>query len=147
MAEALERDPKSSDLQSKALAEYKTVLRRVLDNRPSGTRRRLAEQLGKNRSFISQISNPAYSTPIPVQYVEQIIRLCHFSPGERSAFLDAYTRAHPRRAKGLSDHPETRQLTLSVPDLGDPDLNAAYDHLIMELAERIGRLMLATKTE
>ena len=48
-----------------ALVEYKRVLEEVLNNRPSGTRMRLATALGKNRSFISQISNPLYPTPIP----------------------------------------------------------------------------------
>src|SRR5689334_3844593 len=41
-----------------AVGAYKTVLQRVLDARPSGTRHRLAIALGKNRSFISQIANP-----------------------------------------------------------------------------------------
>ena len=42
------------------------------DNRPSGTRQRLAGALGKNRSFVSQIANPAYPVPIPVQHLETI---------------------------------------------------------------------------
>ena len=43
-----------------AMAEYKGILQRLLDNRPSGTRQRLAHALGKNRSFITQITNPSY---------------------------------------------------------------------------------------
>jgi hypothetical protein len=46
------------------VAEYKRILQRVLENRPSGTRQRLATALGTNRSFVSQIANPAYTTPI-----------------------------------------------------------------------------------
>ena len=65
------------------LARYKTILRQVLDNRPSGTRQRLAEALGKNRSFISQIVNPAYMTPIPAQHLETIFQICHVTPIER----------------------------------------------------------------
>jgi len=42
------------------IAAYKAILRDVLDKRPSGMRQRLAEALGKNRSFITQIANPAY---------------------------------------------------------------------------------------
>jgi hypothetical protein len=34
----------------KNVAEYKIILRKVLDNRPSGTRLKLAAALGKNRS-------------------------------------------------------------------------------------------------
>ena len=68
---------------SKALAEYKTILRRVLDSRPSGTRQRLAEALGKNRSFISQISNPAYSTPIPASTSNTSSNCATFRPARR----------------------------------------------------------------
>jgi hypothetical protein len=42
-----------------AVARYKAILQRVIANRPSGTRQRLAGSFGKNRSFVSQISNPA----------------------------------------------------------------------------------------
>ena len=37
------------------------ILRNVLDRRPSGTRQRLANALGKNRSFVSQISQSGLS--------------------------------------------------------------------------------------
>ena len=43
---------------SAAVAAYKRILADVLDRRPSGTRQRLAAALGKNRSFVSQITNP-----------------------------------------------------------------------------------------
>lgn len=39
-------DPASSE--PSPLAAYKSILRAVIDNRPSGTRQRLAEALGKN---------------------------------------------------------------------------------------------------
>ena len=35
---------------------------------PSGTRQRLAAALGKNRSFVTQITSPAYATPIPARH-------------------------------------------------------------------------------
>ena len=35
------------------VADYKRILAKVLDNRPSGTRQKLATALGKNRSFVS----------------------------------------------------------------------------------------------
>ena len=41
------------------VAEYKRILLRVLDLRPSGMRQRLADALGANRSFVSEITNPA----------------------------------------------------------------------------------------
>ncbi|MEA2876627.1 MAG: hypothetical protein QOF14_1823, partial [Hyphomicrobiales bacterium] len=40
------------------VTSYKAILRRALDNRPSGTRLKLAAALGKNRSFVTQITNP-----------------------------------------------------------------------------------------
>ena len=43
------------------VADYKVILRRVLDNRPSGTRLKLAAALGKNRSTASPESpSPTY---------------------------------------------------------------------------------------
>ncbi len=44
------------------IAAYKAILRDVLDRRPSGMRQRLAEALGKNRSFITQIAAGARQT-------------------------------------------------------------------------------------
>ncbi len=58
-------------------------------------RQRLAEAIGKNRSFVSQISNPAYEVPIPARHVGLIFEICLFSPQQRAAFLKAYSRAHP----------------------------------------------------
>ena len=54
------------------VAEYKRLLQRVLENRPSGTRQRLATALGTNRSFVSQMTNPAYAMPVPSQHLDTI---------------------------------------------------------------------------
>jgi hypothetical protein len=69
-----------------AVGAYKAVLKRVLDTRPSGTRHRLAIALGKNRSFISQIGNPVYAVPIPMQHVDTIFEICHFTAADRREF-------------------------------------------------------------
>ncbi len=66
------RGPRDSNV-----ADYKVILRRVLDNRPSGTRLKLAAALGKNRSFVTQITNPAYLVPIPAK----VWRRAHGIPG------------------------------------------------------------------
>lgn len=124
-----------------AVADYKLVLRAVLDNRPSGTRQRLAEAIGKNRSFISQISNPNYPTPIPAEHVERILDLCHFSARERQRFLDAYQRAHPRRFRNVASGEAIRAVTLSVPDLGSEEKNRELDQMLGEFARRIARLI------
>jgi len=62
------------------VADYKVILRRVLDNRPSGTRLKLAAALGKNRSFVTQITNPAYLVPIPAKHVAIIFEVAICPP-------------------------------------------------------------------
>jgi hypothetical protein len=123
------------------IVEYKSLLRDVIDRRPSGTRRRLADAIGKNPSFISQITNPAYPTPIPAGDVETILELCHFSPEERSHFLDAYAKAHPRRVSGARGRPVSRSLKLTVPDLGTAGRNAEFDRAVQDFIARLGRVM------
>ena len=119
------------------VAAYKLVLKRVLDNRPSGMRHRLAKALGKNRSFISQMANPTYSTPAPAQHLDIIFELCHFSKAERAEFLAAYVRAHPRRLNVVRPAPRTRKITLVVPDLHDVGRNATVDRMIADLMRHI----------
>jgi hypothetical protein len=128
--------------EGSAVAEYKRILARVLENRPSGTRQRLAVALGKNRSFVSQIANAAYSTPIPVQHLDLIFEICLFPAGDRKSFLEAYDRAHPgklARTKHRKDH-RLRPVTVYVPDLEDEAKNHALDRLLADMATRIGKL-------
>jgi hypothetical protein len=121
------------------VADYKTILRQVLDNRPSGTRLKLAAALGKNRSFISQITNPAYLVPIPAKHVAIIFEVCHLSATERAAFLKAYGRAHPGRLRAPHREAHTRTITLTVPDLGDDKKNRALEQLVVDFAARLAR--------
>ena len=123
-----------------AVAGYKEILKRVLDNRPSGTRLRLAAALGKNRSFISQIASPTYSIPIPAQHLDTIFHVCHFLADEQRAVLDAYHRAHPNRRQRLSEVPRTRTISVTVPDLGDKRRNRAVDEAVTDFAHRLARL-------
>jgi hypothetical protein len=125
-----------------AVAEYKHILARVLENRPSGTRQRLAVALGKNRSFVSQIANPSYSTPIPAQHLDLIFEICLFPAGERQKFLEAYGRAHPgklERTRHRKEH-RLRPVTVYVPDLENEAKNHALDRLLADIAARIGKL-------
>lgn len=125
-----------------AVAEYKRVLQQVLENRPSGTRRSLAEALGKHRSFISQITNPNYSVPIPARHIETIFEICHFLGNEKAQFLDAYARAHSQRIPASSpSEPRWRELVLRVPDMRDRAMNRQIDDLLKETVLRIGRLV------
>jgi hypothetical protein len=125
------------------IAAYKRILQDVLNRRPSGMRQRLAEALGKNRSFITQISNPAYQTPIPVQHLHRIIEICHFSAQERDQLLHAYNQAHPRRLLMLQEREKNRRLTITLPDLGSDSKNRRLDTLLGEFADKIARLLLA----
>ncbi len=117
--------------------QYKILLRRILENRPSGTRLRLAQALGKNRSFVSQISNPAYATPIPAPHLKVIFEICHFSPDQRRAFLEAYGRAHPRRLARAQARAQMRRLTLPLPDLGSVSRNEQLDRLLINFVEGV----------
>jgi hypothetical protein len=127
--------------EPEAVVEYKTILKRVLENRPSGTRQRLAKALGKNRSFISQISNPAYPVPIPVQHLETMFELCHFSLADRGDFLAAYRRAHPRRLVVVHTSQRTRIVSLAVPDLGDAKRNSAVDAMVADFVRRLRKFV------
>src|SRR6478736_2748597 len=93
-----------------AIIAYKSILTQIIDNRPSGTRQRLATELGKHRSFVTQITSPTYATPF---------RVCHFSAAEQERFLGAYQNAHPGRLPEPGPAERLRHLSLMVPDLGD----------------------------
>jgi hypothetical protein len=120
-----------------AVAEYKRIFKEVLDSRPSGMRLRLAHAMGKNRSFVSQISNPTYPVPIPVQHLNTIFDVCHFPPLTKAAFLQAYARAHPRRVGRLDEMPRERTVMLHVPNLGSAKRNGQLDVLMQEFARRL----------
>jgi hypothetical protein len=126
---------------SAAVADYKAILKAVLEGRPSGMRQRLAEAIGKNRSFISQISNPAYQVPIPARHVAPIFEICHFSSHERAAFLRAYSRAHPGRLAPTSEARAEREITLALPDLGNASRNQELETLIFDFVHRLALLL------
>ena len=46
----------------------------------------LADALGKHRSFVTQITSPTYSTPLPARHLPTIFKVCHFSPTEQEHF-------------------------------------------------------------
>jgi hypothetical protein len=126
---------------SAAVAEYKAILKTVLEGRPSGMRQRLAEAIGKNRSFISQISNPAYQVPIPARHLALIFEICHFSGHERAAFLRAYSWAHPGRLGLTSEARSERKITLALPDLGNASRNQQLETLIFDFVHRLALLL------
>jgi hypothetical protein len=135
---AREPAPKLSEDDIRA---YKEVLSRVLETRPSGARQRLADALGKHRSFVTQITSPAYATPIPPKHVATIFAVCHFSPAERQAFMAAYGKAHPGKLEIGEVALKMRHLTLLVPDLGDAKHNTAFDKAVTEFIGKLAGLM------
>jgi hypothetical protein len=134
-------DRQAAGSSEAAVAGYKTILQRAMETRPSGTRQRLAGALGKNRSFVSQIVNPAYATPIPARHIETIFEICHFSPSERRAFLAAYAAAHPRRLPVAREDRRLRAHTIYLPDFGDEKRNRELDRMVADFVQRLTRLI------
>ena len=130
--------------------DYKTLLRQLIDLRPSGTRQKIAEALGKHKSFVSQITNPAYPVPIPAGDVPVIVQVCHLSPSERQKFLAAYAAAHPSRTTGTGASQARkgvdgggREIVISLPELNDPELEQYLEETIRQTARRL--IGLATR--
>ena len=124
-----------------SVAAYKRILATVIDRRPSGTRQRLATALAKNRSFISQIANPAYPTPIPANHLDVIFEICHFSAAERRQFLEAYRLAHPKRLALPHGQQRLKAHTVYLPDLGEEARNEALHAMVAEFVGQVARLL------
>ena len=133
----VEPQPQSSG----AVAAYKKILSDVIDRRPSGTRQRLAAALGKNRSFVSQITSPSYAVPIPVAHLDIIFEVCHFSGEERRNFIQAYFLAHPNRPALIHASHKVKAHTVYLPDLGDDDRNARLHTLISDFVRQVATLL------
>lgn len=128
------------------VAAYKSVLRGYLDQRPSGARQRIARLLGTHKSFVSQITNPADTTPIPARHLGAILEVCHLSEKERETFLAAYAAAHPRQANSLfrEGHPHFKTLHIEVPLVDDAESQDELERLIRDFAYRTGELVAQT---
>ncbi len=124
---------------ARALAAYKSLLRDLINQRPSGTRKRIAEALGTHRSFISQVTNPSLKVPLPAQHVEAIFRVCHFSPEEQRQFLSLYRQAHPDRPVRFADIETENQhvIRILVPPFRSARKRAEVEQLIREFAARV----------
>jgi hypothetical protein len=133
--------PKIEPSPPDAVAAYKRILAGVLEQRPSGTRQRLAAALGKNRSFVSQICSPAYATPIPASHIDMLFDICHFSGAEKKSFLAAYALAHPRRPVALQDRQRARGQQIYLPDLGDDARNERLRRAVADFIAHIASLM------
>ncbi|MGF1622040.1 MAG: hypothetical protein ACFCUR_15660 [Rhodomicrobiaceae bacterium] len=122
-----------------AIAEYKALLRRYIDRRPSGTRQKLAEAFGTHKSFISQITNPAYRVPLPAQHIPALFKVCHLSPQEQRNFLDVYARAHPGQFGAIEELASLEEdvLRIPLPQFADPERRREVELLIRDFAERV----------
>ncbi|NLS06202.1 hypothetical protein HGP14_22950 [Rhizobium sp. P32RR-XVIII] len=123
-----------------AIIAYKDILAQIIDNRPSGTRQRLATELGKHRSFVTQITSPTYATPLPARHLATIFRVCHFSPAEQDRFLDAYQVAHPGKLPEFGATEKLRHLSIMVPDFGDERRNRLLEEAITDLVQKIAAI-------
>jgi hypothetical protein len=126
--------------REESVAAYKQILRDCLDRRPSGTRQKIALALGKHKSFVSQITNPAYPAPVPARHLGTIFDLCHFSPEERATFMAAYRVAHPRHSqtvRATAPGPQKHVIQIQVPALADPRLQRELEDTIRQTANRI----------
>ena len=135
MADTALRDLAPAD----AVSAYKRMLGDIIDRRPSGTRQRLATALAKNRSFVSQITNPAYATPIPANHLDLIFEVCHFSAPERREFTRLYALAHPKRA--VADGQVRSTLAVHLPDLGNDEKNRKLHGLVSGFVRQIVKLI------
>ncbi|KQV80027.1 hypothetical protein [Rhizobium sp. Root1220] len=120
-----------------AIIAYKSILAQIIDIRPSGTRQRLATELGKHRSFVTQVTSATYSTPLPARHLATIFRVCHFNATEQERFLEAYQHAHPGKLPELGHSEKLRHLSLMVPDFGDERRNRLLEQAISDLVEKI----------
>ena len=128
------------------IAAYKAILRGYIDRRPAGMRARIADALGKHKSFVSQLTNPIYPMPVPARHVSTILEICHFSAEERKTFLKAYARAHPASAPDALPAAgrllgRRKVLSLEIPVLRDPKKQRALEALVRQFVERVGDLI------
>jgi hypothetical protein len=129
-----------------AIAAYKTLLRAVIERRPSGLRGRLALALGKHKSFVSQITNPLYSVPIPAGDLPIILDICHLSAAEREQFLALYRAAHPERRRRLPG-PGPHELRIALPTFRSDAMARQIEALILDVAARIIRIGQAAEAQ
>jgi hypothetical protein len=126
--------------RQRAIAAYKSFLRGCIDRRPSGLRGRLAEALGKHKSFITQITNPAYRLPIPAGDLATIAEICHLSPAERERFLELYRLAHPDRPTAAEPQPQPHELRIALPGFSRESTAREVEATIRTFAQRTIRL-------
>jgi hypothetical protein len=127
------------------VAAYKRLLQEYIDRRPSGLRLKIAKAIGKHRSFVSQITNPAYPIPVPARHLETIFRICHLAPEEKQAFMAAYEAAHPRYPLVERRQPrrgrEKRTVEIELPMVENAELERELEELLRQVARQIEKIV------
>lgn len=126
------------------IQRYKALLKEVVDRRPSGIRLKIAESIGRNKSFVSQITNPNYETPIPEKHLDQIFEVVHFTPEEKATFLECYWLAHPRargRVPATRNEASLRSIRVELLRLDSVADETAVDRLVRDFARRVSEMM------
>lgn len=129
------------DAADDPVKQYKARLSALIDKRPSGTRQRIADALGKHRSFVTQILSTTYATPLPAKHVPVIFSVCHFNAEEKRQFLEDYRAAHPEKREELEGDAVLRHMSLMVLDFKDEEKNRQFDEAIAEFAHRMAAIM------
>lgn len=142
-------EPTADQPKDELVAEYKRILQGLINLRPSGTRMKIAQALNKNKSFVSQITNPSYSIPVPAKHLSAIFDLCRFSFKERETFLKAYTAAHPNyhyRVETTVKAPvKHRKLIIEIPMLKDHAEQRKIEEMIRSFAHQLFDLVRGKK--
>lgn len=125
--------------EDELIRAYKDKLRRYLEIRPSGLRKKISDEIGTNRSFVSQITNPRYSVPIPSHYIHKIMDICHLSAVERSEFISAYLAAHPGQAEliGNQSISESDKFKIDLSAVSDMQQREIIKHTLKNMAETL----------
>ncbi len=143
------RDPAARDFGARdfelfddllPVRRYKLLLQTFLKRRGSGSRQAIAEALGNTRSFVTQITSPAYDLAIPAQHVRRIVELARLEPDEKRMFLDAYVEAHPERAAdvlGPTLAEGARSVAVEVPTLATESAQRRLEETIQRVAAEI----------
>ena len=139
-------EPASDQSKEELVAQYKRILQRYINQRPSGARMKIAAELNKNKSFVTQITNPSYSIPVPARHLDVIFDICHFTVKERETFLKAYTAAHPNyqyRVVTPASLPDLgwRTLSIEVPVLEDSAKQQQIESMIKDYAHQLYQLV------
>jgi hypothetical protein len=120
---------------------YKLLLKTFLQRRKSGINQAIADAIGTKRSFVTQMTSPAYDVPLPAQHVRAIVEVAAFTPAERRTFLDAYVEAHPERAAEIQAQPQATQggraFTVTLPVLRNAHAQRRLEALLHQTVKDI----------